>query len=235
MRFQLIETADGSPSIDYFQSSDKSESMHNRKGAFSETLYIYLSALQKAHENQLPLSVLSVGLGLGYNEILTAAFCEKYKIKETYLESFESLHELRTPFTAWVEGRSTDDSWFEAYDKICDMTALHFNIPPSTIKDRLLNWKNNSCWLLRNTLENETSFTTPFSVILFDAYSSNTSPQLWDDEFFEQFLPKATRKNCIFSTYAAKGTLNRALKKFGFSIEKREGFGGKRQSTFAIR
>ncbi|MBK7845346.1 MAG: hypothetical protein IPJ71_17000 [Bdellovibrionales bacterium] len=68
--FQIEITQDGSPTLRLRDSSGLGESMHNLKGAFSETLYIYLPTLQRAFEWQEPETrLLSVGLGLGYNEL----------------------------------------------------------------------------------------------------------------------------------------------------------------------
>ena len=44
-----------------------------------------------------------------------------------------------------------------------------------------------------------------------------------------------TKTDCYFSTYAATGNLKRALKEKGFLLEKKAGFGFKRESTFATR
>ena len=90
-------------------------------------------------------------------------------------------------------------------------------------------------WNLESTLTKDTQFTSQFQCILYDAYSGSTSPELWEDDFLESFLSKAAAPNCLLSTYAAKGSLTRALQKQQFEVQLRTGFGGKRQSTWATR
>ena len=71
--FTIVTTADGSPSLSIEDSSGYVEKMHHAAGAMSESIYIYGEAVQKVLDRRWPLRVLSVGLGLGYNELITAA------------------------------------------------------------------------------------------------------------------------------------------------------------------
>ncbi|MEO0336841.1 MAG: hypothetical protein AAF202_10620, partial [Pseudomonadota bacterium] len=73
-KYRRLTTKDGSPTLE-ITVEGVNENMHNFHGAFSETDYIYGEALRWALASPVPtLRVLSVGLGLGYNEIMTAAW-----------------------------------------------------------------------------------------------------------------------------------------------------------------
>ncbi|MCC7441161.1 MAG: hypothetical protein IT285_05995 [Bdellovibrionales bacterium] len=74
-----------------------------------------------------------------------------------------------------------------------------------------------------------------FTVIAFDAYSGNTSPDLWDEAFLGRFLDRFAAPECVLATYAFKGALRRALESRGFTVERRPGFGAKRECTLAWR
>jgi hypothetical protein len=79
-QFFVVETADGSLTACF----GEGETMHSLRGAFNETVYIYGTALDRARSaatrsSQLSFSprTLSLGLGLGYVEILSAAYALK--------------------------------------------------------------------------------------------------------------------------------------------------------------
>ncbi|MNL45541.1 bifunctional tRNA (mnm(5)s(2)U34)-methyltransferase/FAD-dependent cmnm(5)s(2)U34 oxidoreductase [compost metagenome] len=77
-------------------------------------------------------------------------------------------------------------------------------------------------------------FDGDYSGILYDAFSSKTTPHLWEEEFLKSFFQCAAA-DAMVSTYACKATLKRALKDSGFEVIVREGFLGKRNSTLALR
>ncbi|MNT22112.1 bifunctional tRNA (mnm(5)s(2)U34)-methyltransferase/FAD-dependent cmnm(5)s(2)U34 oxidoreductase [compost metagenome] len=70
---------------------------------------------------------------------------------------------------------------------------------------------------------------------MFDAYSSKTTPQLWDEEFLVSFFAKSCDQCCFVSTYSGKAEFKEALRKNGFTVVSREAFYGKRKSTIAHR
>ena len=91
-------------------------------------------------------------------------------------------------------------------------------------------------FLILKDLELKNSTTQLYTNILYDAFSNNTNEELWDQSFLEEFIESyCDREFCYFSTYAATSNLKRALKEKGFTLEKRQGFSRKRESTFAYR
>ncbi len=105
--WEKILTADGSYSLKSLVSnseSHESEIMHHRGGAHSETFLVYgriLEPLFAAHKNP---RFLSLGLGLGYIELLVAqkAF-ELGREDDFYLVSYESCPELVEYFLSEIE------------------------------------------------------------------------------------------------------------------------------------
>ncbi len=254
----LQTTRDGSPTLSLING----ESMHNRQGASSEALYLYQPAMAYIHEKKLPKSVLSVGLGLGYNEMIFAMEALLGSWKTFYLESFEKQESLQKSFLAWLQKPSpdnhdtqdnydTDNYDIDIYDRVWSSLAARYHERNSNheknsnhernsnhsqhIKDLLLESLQNGKWQMRGTLNKETTFEHPFSCILFDAYSSRTSPEMWTQEALSHWISQAAAPHCIFSTYAATGALSRSLKQQGFTAQTRPGFGGKRESTWGLR
>lgn len=234
MDFHFLQTEDGSPSL---KLGENAEPMHNSKGAFAETVYIYGHAICYALQNLPTPSFLSLGLGLGYNEMLTTALLLKTKtpLEQVYGESFEAVAELNQNFLKWLNNDSIDTNFKAAYDQICSLCASHSDQDTEKIKSTLKNLIEGKQWLLRRALEPSTIFDQRFSCFLFDAFSSKTSPDLWQEDFLTDFFDRTANDEAVLATYAFTGTLKRSLQKRNFEVESRPGFGGKRESTFAIR
>ncbi|MCB0389661.1 MAG: hypothetical protein KDD58_00150 [Bdellovibrionales bacterium] len=226
--FQIIKTADGSPSLEW---ATTGEAMHNRMGAFAESVALYGEAIENAVKTFNQLKLLSIGLGLGYNELITASVCLKFNLKSFYIESFETDEILRMNFLNWLDGQ--EPSLKTCYDQILNLCANYFLLNSSDIKNNLVKAYSNHQFNLRKQLNKDTVFTNKFNCILYDPFSAKTNPECWDEDFLNNFLEKVCESNCIFSTYAAKGTLKRSLKGQGFVVKNPPGFGGKRNSTYA--
>ncbi len=244
-KFQFVKTEDGSLSARIGAPEtpfeDCSEAMHSLRGAFSETVYIYGSALRLAAEKQFDERVLSMGLGLGYVELLAAAIAMKANRKVSG-ESFEIVPELRDYFIEWLRGAKdpaarvkVPEDFMQAYEGICDRTASEIGVNSADLREALATAVSNGSWLIRNELDAQTTFKEPFGCICFDAFSSKSTPDLWTEEFLKSFLDKTAAPQAVLSTYACTGALKRALKTSGFEVTIREGFSSKRDSTFAVR
>ncbi len=242
-KFQFVTTEDGSVSARIGAPTaaleDCSEAMHSLRGAFSETVYIYGTALQLATAQGFDERVLSMGLGLGYVELLAAAIALKNK-RSTRGESFEIVPELRTYFREWLLSATQSSAalpkeFIDVYDAIRDRTALEIGVNKNELHETLANAVTAGDWLIRDELKPATTFSSPFGCICFDAFSSKTTPTLWSEDFLKSFLQKTTAPEAVLSTYACTGALKRALKSERFAVTIREGFSSKRDSTLAVR
>ncbi len=212
-------TEDGSWTLRWV-THPRTETMHNPRGAKSETLFIYGQGLQHFLKNiSQPLSAWSVGLGLGYIEMLLAALAPEISA----LSSFENVEFLRTSFSSWAE----DANSHEVYDDIAgDFPGCRATLAKLRRQNR---------WQLWGDLRQDFLKAKPANLILFDAFSAKSSPELWTEDFLVQMLTEGTQQACVFVSYAATGNLNRALRKSGFEQEDFPGWGGKRESTLALR
>lgn len=243
-------TADGSPSLRDLQSPTQ-EMMHHRGGALSESRYIYepviREALEWALEKGIPsnhkIRVVSLGLGLGYNEILCfMAEVQGYgqrtngtgeNLFEVY--SYEKDPRLREEFQSWIEGRPS--VYTDLYESI--LAALRAGLPPGMpsidVRGRLQEALSQGRLHLMPALIDSDQLPGGIHVYLWDAFSRSTSPELWDEDFLKACLAKSDARWSRLSTYAQVGPLKRALKAQGFTLHERPGFQGKRQSTLASR
>jgi hypothetical protein len=207
-----------------------SECMHSLRGAFSETDYIYGHAIRTTIAMNLEPQFLSVGLGLGYCEILLAALMfRNFEVKSFEVESFEVDSRLRSQFLSWIKGEVITPEFQKVYDQTLKSSAELCRVDPVLTKRFLSRIK------IRELLTSETEFAQKFSCVLFDAFSSKSTPELWTEEFLMNFFEKACAPKSVFATYACTGVLKRALKNSGFEVQIRPGFSSKRDSTFAVR
>jgi hypothetical protein len=234
VEFHFLQTDDGSPSL---KLGSDAEAMHSSKGAFAETVYIYGHAVTTAVGKGFSPTFLSLGLGLGYNELLTTSLLLKNSVDFSKVrgESFELVDELTENFKAWLTNRELNKDFQKAYDQICSLCSEHSGQEQTSIKSALRKLVENENWKLQGALTAQTNLPQKISCFLFDAFSSKTSPELWSEDFLSSFLNTCAAPQTILATYAATGTLKRALLKNGFEVQVRPGFAGKRESTFAIR
>ena len=224
-QFEEIETGDGSPSLKGL--SPDSEPMHNRAGALSESRWIYGRLIDPSFQLKNP-HFLSLGLGLGYNEILIAEagirtgqdwFCHSFEANEVLVEQF--LSSLKNP--------QKENGPAQTYKKI-----FSFFKDSEKIRQSLLKAHQEKRWVIEGALTTESKPLFPIQAYLWDAFSQRTSPDLWNEKFLADFLLRTRdQKSAGFTTYACTGSLKRALTEAGFRVETQEGFAGKRNSTFA--
>lgn len=241
--FEIEVTGDGSPSLRLLQSvdvtKDRGESMHHSGGACSETLLIYGEPIQRTLKNQSKPHFLIVGLGLGYIEMVIAR--EALLLNKSFedvglITSYESVPELREFFIKWLyaQTEALAGEVYRTYDdvlaSICKETALDPQAIKSFLRQHFLTESD-----IEGALGADVELKSRYHCILYDAFSSKTSPHLWEEDFLNRFLQMGAAESCMLSTYACKGSLKRALKQQGFEVLLREGFQGKRNSTLGFK
>lgn len=225
--YEIIETADGSPSF-----VGETEAMHNRAGAYTETQYIYGEAIRSQIGANI-WRVLVVGLGLGYIELLAAAESVKQN-KPLELLSYEADPNLVEAFLRWLSGK--DSVYSQVYDRILSFLIRDYACDGAYLKAKLYGLYEDKKWKIRGYLTPESlPSEMKYNIILYDAFSGKSTPDVWTPEFLEKFLVAASAPDAVFATYACTGVLKRALAAAGFEVEKRPGFSGKRDCTFATR
>ncbi len=240
-KYELVQTEDGSPTFRDLQGANL-ESMHHRAGAYSETLEIYGRLVQFCLKEGKTRFV-SVGLGLGYNEILIAAEVLRIdrRAANIQLRSFEADPFLRESFLRYIASESQagpGDDIFSVYDGILSffVNDPYFQgLQKKQIIQSLRLWLESGQWTVEGHLHEKTDWKSPYDGILFDAFSAKTNPELWSESFLCDFFSRACSENAAVTTYACTGALKRSLKKTGFHVEKISGFSNKRNSTFARR
>lgn len=237
--FEVEITGDASPSLHLRESADplrdRGESMHHSGGAASETLLIYGQPIREALARHQRGDFLVVGLGLGYIEATIAreALLLGVKPENISILSFESVPELRDFFKIWLyesEGISVEVA--RIYDLAVESLLSGTELSLINVKSFLRGLRE---FNIHGALVESHQIERQFDGILYDAFSSKTSPHLWEESFLTDLIQRTTKEDSFLSTYACKGSLKRALRANGFEVHVREGFLGKRNSTLGIR
>jgi tRNA U34 5-methylaminomethyl-2-thiouridine-forming methyltransferase MnmC len=234
-------TKDGSPTLSWLGNTESSqaESMHHSGGAFSETHQIYSSVIARVL-NEIPQQTLrfaSVGLGLGYVELSIANEFLKVKkqnpefnLKKIEIDSFEADPFLEKNFLDWIEDKSTPET-----NELYALFGDRYDFPIADIKAQLRSWYASHLWKFKGPLLAEFCENRKYHCVLYDAFSSKTTPFLWEEDFLKTFLKNELADESFFSTYACTGALKRALRENHFEVIVREGFMGKRNSTLGFK
>jgi hypothetical protein len=238
--FEIEITGDGSPSLRMLElvNPDKpfGESMHHSGGACAETNLIYGEPIKETLAQVQAPHFMIVGLGLGYIEMVIAREALLAGLSPADLPmitSFESVPELRQFFMQWLRGSSELHPEVTAtYDQVVQSVLNETSLDAPQIKNFLLSYFTKDSDI-QGALSAERVFQEKYHCILYDAFSSKTTPTLWEEEFLNSFLKNVPASICSFSTYACRASLKRALKEQGFEVIIREGFQGKRNSTLA--
>ena len=71
-------------------------------------------------------------------------------------------------------------------------------------------------------------------VLYYDAFGARTQPEIWEDHCFKPLVEKL-KPGGVFVTYAAKGSVRRALQNLGLEVALVPGPPGKREMIQAFR
>ncbi len=217
----VVKTGDGSHTV---KSPESGEHYHSMHGALQESEHVFIkNGYHRAGKWLDPLNILEVGFGTGLNAFLTYRehLAEKRRVNYVGVEPFplsrENISLLNYPEV--VDLRDGKKIWQ-------DMHLLEGR--PGHLADRFV------LLLLKEKIQEITLRPASFNLIYFDAFSPGVQPEMWTTGVFQKMYD-ALENMGVFVTYSASGTVKRALKACGFSVESPPGPGKKREITVAIK
>ncbi|WP_297762107.1 tRNA (5-methylaminomethyl-2-thiouridine)(34)-methyltransferase MnmD [uncultured Muriicola sp.] len=219
MKRTIITTADGSKTIHL---EAWNEQYHSKHGAVQEAYHVFvdrgLSAIKKSQ-----ISILEIGFGTGLNALITFLEAtakglqinytgvERYPVIAAELDQLNYISELKAEEYNDLFRAMHSSSW-EVVTKITPYFRL--------------------CKQQKDFKEIED--VQVYDLIYFDAFGARVQPELWTEEIF-QIMFNSLKKNGILVTYAAKGSVRRAMLAVGFQVERLPGPPGKREMLRATR
>ena len=213
MKREIIITSDGSTTIHL---PEWNEQYHSKHGAIQEAFHVFIkNGLESSTKSEI--SILEIGFGTGLNAFIT--FLETvnkakkihYVGVEAYPVAFEEVRQLN--YTSELNA----DSYSTFFD-LMHHSPWEENIQ---ISDHFTLNK-------RKRFFHEIDDLEQFDLVYFDAFGARVQPDLWTEEIFG-IMFKAMKSNSILVTYAAKGSVRRAMQAVGFEVERLPGPPGKRE------
>ncbi len=207
-----VVTKDGSHTLFDERSG---EHYHSVFGAIQESEHIFIHAgLEGCHFQGRELRVLEVGFGTGLNGLLTLRWAEENRrqVHYTGIEAFPLadavLKKLNYPALLHVD------------------SGLFVMMHSCTVSRQVSSYF--SIRILHEEFQDYKPESNRFHVIFFDAFSPDSQPEMWTEEGFKK-LHNILMPGGLLVTYSCKGSVKRALKAAGFSLEKLPGPPGKRE------
>ncbi len=220
MKREVIRTADGSPSL---RVSELNESYHSIHGALQESLHVFIRMGLEYIQFSNSLDILEMGFGTGLNTLLTAIHpqVEGKAIRYTGLEAY--------PLTA-DEWQSLDyPNQVDHPEAVRIYEQLH-RTAWGNFNEIITGFE--LCKLQVDIREFEAL--EAYDLVYYDAFGARVQPELWTADIFETMF-RALRSGGVLVTYAAKGSVRRAMQEVGFTVERLPGPPGKREMLRATK
>ena len=206
--------------------------------AISEIINIFIepNKLLERIKNDSQIHIGELGFGFGLNFLVTAKF---------WFENNNNFNSHNLEYVAIDEALPTKAQIlkvienFPELDEICniflesydlshnDMQRIYF---PS-LKIRLTLVQNDVESGLKNLLGLKNN---QIDAWYLDGFDPSKNESMWANSVF-QYMRFLSNDNATFGTFTSAGFVKRGLKKFGFEVEKVEGFGKKRHKLIGIK
>ncbi|MBO0341722.1 MAG: tRNA (5-methylaminomethyl-2-thiouridine)(34)-methyltransferase MnmD [Bacteroidota bacterium] len=213
MKRKIITTGDGSKTI---QIEDWDEQYHSKHGAVQEAYHVFIKHGLRLFQNE-KINILEIGFGTGLNALITfhEAIEQQLQIDYVGVEAFPvSIEEVdQLDYCEQLGFEDLEDIFRKMHNSPWEETI---SITPDF---SILKQKRDFKQINEENL---------FNLIYFDAFGARVQPELWTEEIFLQMY-RALQVNGVLVTYAAKGSVRRAMQAVGFTVERLPGPPGKRE------
>lgn len=213
MKREIITTGDGSKTIHI---KDWDEQYHSKHGAIQEAYHVFIKNGLSLFGNR-QLSILEIGFGTGLNAFITLLEAKKLNLYIDYtgIEAY--------PITTEELQQLNYSTQLKAEEHAKQFKLMHESLWSTrvAVSDDFILTKQ------QKDLK-EIDFHDSFDLIYFDAFGARVQPELWTESIFKKMFT-ALKNNGALVTYAAKGSVRRAMQAVGFTVERLAGPPGKRE------
>lgn len=222
MKREIINTGDGSTTIHLPEWNEQYHSIH---GAIQEARHVFIEmGLKKILESERPeISILEIGFGTGLNALVTWQESLKVPVKIAYtgVEAYpvEAGEALKLNFSSEIKEEETPEIFNLLH-------SLPWEKPENLTPDFVLHKQKK---FFQDIKDRE-----KYHLVYFDAFGARVQPELWTATIFSKMYDALLPKG-ILVTYAAKGSVRRAMLEVGFEVERLPGPPGKREMLRATK
>lgn len=223
MKREIIITGDGSSTIHI---PEWNEQYHSKHGALQEAKHVFIDMgliPVSAIEGLTDISILEIGFGTGLNALVTyeAATILKKSINyvgvEAYPVALEEVEKLN----------------FGTSHKEPLMIEFYKQIHTCNWEQQVKITESFKLNKQKKYFQDIEDFEM-YDLVYFDAFGARVQPELWSVEIFKKMFT-ALKSNGVLVTYAAKGSVRRAMLEVGFLVERLPGPPGKREMLRATK
>lgn len=218
MKREIIITSDGSTTLHL---PDWGEQYHSKHGAIQEAYHVFIKNGLDLFTDEV--AILEIGFGTGLNAFITFLEAEKrnltvnyvgveaYPVKPEEVACLNYVSELKAEDSSVIFKQMHQQSWEDQH-----VISSNFKLTK------------------QQKLFKDIADVNQYNLIYFDAFGANHQPELWTETVFETMY-NTLQKNGVLVTYAAKGSVRRAMQAVGFTVERLQGPPGKREMLRAIK
>nr|WP_299384524.1 tRNA (5-methylaminomethyl-2-thiouridine)(34)-methyltransferase MnmD [Allomuricauda sp.] len=219
MKRKIITTADGSKTIHL---EAWNEQYHSKHGAIQEAYHVFIT--HGLHLLNGPaIKILEIGFGTGLNALITLLESEKANQNITYVgvEAYPVLVEevKQLDYCEQLNAVKYQTVFEHMHDSLWER-------PVSITESFQLHKQQKDFREIHDKEE--------YNLVYFDAFGARVQPELWSEEVF-QAMYHALKQDGVLVTYAAKGSVRRAMQAVGFTVERLPGPPGKREMLRATK
>ncbi len=219
MKREIIITSDGSTTIHL---PDWNEQYHSKHGAIQEAYHVFIKhGLHVVKKNNV--NILEIGFGTGLNCFITFIEAQKSKLTIDYVgvEAYPVKQEeiVKLNYVAALKA-----------DALKDVFSKMHALPWGTKQDL----GNIFSLTKREDFFHNIEDKEVFDLVYFDAFGARVQPELWTVAVFQKMY-NALKEDGVLVTYAAKGSVRRAMQEVGFTVERLPGPPGKREMLRATK
>lgn len=221
MKREFLLTGDGSLTIHL---PEWEEQYHSKHGAIQEAIHVFIkTGLQHyvTTNKTKSISILEIGFGTGLNALLTQQFSHHHSISinytaiEAYPVAFEEVSQLNFSSQLGIKNTIFLDLHKTSWEQTQVITPFFKLYKREQFFDAIKD-------------------ISEYQLIYFDAFGARVQPELWTEEIFRKMYTALQEKG-VLVTYAAKGSVRRALQSVGFTVERLPGPPGKREMLRATK
>lgn len=191
---------------------------YSRENGLAESRHVFLDGnnLPTRFETAQDFHIAELGFGTGLNVLAAVALWNALKPNGTlHITSFEryplGVEEMARALAPWHDLSALVDALLHAWpSKEIALPNAELTVLSGDVNELLPAWEGSAdAWFL-------------------DGFAPSRNPEMWSDPVLSE-VGKHTNSAGTFATYTAAGFVRRNLQSAGFAVQKRRGFGRKRE------
>lgn len=218
---RLIQGADGTPVSDQYD-----DVYHTTAGGPEQARQVFLAGngLPERWQGQHRFVICETGFGLGLNFLATWAAWREDPLACRFLH-FVSIE--KHPFTA-ADLKTAQAAWPQFAPLAAELQARWPPLLPGTHRLWLDQGRVVLTLVFGDAVEKLRHVEAEADAFYLDGFSPAKNPDLWSPAVCKA-LARLAKPGATLATWSVAGAVRQALAEAGFRVEKRPGFGGKRQ------